>query len=418
MNYITFARHQFGFLSFGFLMIALGSFGQTWFIGLFAHDIRAHFELSATEFGVFYSAATLASGLLFFYTGTLFDSMRLVRYSLVVLAGLGVATILLGMAQNIVMLIMALFLLRHFGQGLSCHTGMTAMARAYDANRGRATAISQLGYSTAEGILPALVLALTLRVGWQESWQMIGLIVLLVMLPLCLWLTRFEPNLNINVDAQKDVESVSTSLLRGGHRVRRDFTRREVLRDMRFYFVLPLQLLPPVLFTGLFLNQTLVFESRGWHLNALAGAFMLYAVIKLPSSLIVGWLIDRYRAYNVQILSGIPLGLAFLMLIISPSIFGTFGPYIYMGLNAIGIGFVVVSGNTLWAEFYGTTHLGAIRALSSMLAIIGASCAPIIFGFAYDAGLGFNVIGIWALGFSGFAIGLAFMARHITLRLS
>ena len=412
MNYLAFIRREFGFLSFGFLMTALGTFGQTLFIALYANDIRAEFALSVTEFSIFYAVATLASAILLLYTGKLFDSIKLARYSFVVLVGLGGAALAMGYAQNTLLLIIAFFLLRHFGQGLATHTGITAVARAYDANRGRAVAVAQLGYSCAEGILPAIALILTLSMGWQGGWQVIGLVILCVALPLNVWLTRFAPT-NADISVTHDTVGLAHSSID-----ERAFTRAQVLRDMRFYLVAPLYLLSPFVFTGLFLNQVLVFESRGWTLGALASSFSLYAGVKFIFSLIGGVLIDKYRAYNVQIFSALPLLLTFSVLAF-PTAFGgldTFAPYFYMGLCGLSLGLIAPTGGSLWAEFYGTAHLGAIRSMTAMLVICATALAPLIFGIAFDAGVNFRMMGFYAMLATCIAAVLAFIARRITLR--
>ena len=60
--------------------------------------------------------------------------------------------------SNYLHLIFAIFFLRLFGQGLMSHTSSTAMAKIFSKNRGKALAISWLGLSLGEGILPGLVI--------------------------------------------------------------------------------------------------------------------------------------------------------------------------------------------------------------------------------------------------------------------
>ena len=66
-------------LSLGVFLIFISSFGQTFFISLFSGEIRNEFNLSHGMFGIFYSAATLISAIVFFWLGKLTDQFRNVR---------------------------------------------------------------------------------------------------------------------------------------------------------------------------------------------------------------------------------------------------------------------------------------------------------------------------------------------------
>ena len=129
MNYFAFIRAHYRFLLFGFLMMGLSNFGQTFFIALYSNEIRAMFELSNAGFGGLYSAMTLLSAFVMVVSGRLIDDWSLQRFTLFVLLGLAIGCLLMGLSQHITALALALFLLRHFGQGLSSHTGMTTAGR-------------------------------------------------------------------------------------------------------------------------------------------------------------------------------------------------------------------------------------------------------------------------------------------------
>ena len=148
MNYVTFLRRHIGFLFFGFSMMGLSNFGQTFFISLHGADIKQAFGLTNTSFGGLYSAMTLLSALVVLYSGRLIDKWPLSRFTSFVFLGFTAGCLFMGFASHIVMLAMALFFLRHFGQGLSGHTGITATARAFPEQRGRAVAIIQLCYAS------------------------------------------------------------------------------------------------------------------------------------------------------------------------------------------------------------------------------------------------------------------------------
>jgi MFS family permease len=308
------------------------------------------------------------------YSGRFIDSWPLRRFTFFVLGGLALGCVAMGAASHIVVLFIALFMLRHFGQGLSSHTGMTSAGRAFDKNRGQAVSLVQLGYAGFEGFFPIMAVLVIGFVGWQQSWLLYAAILLLVAMPLQFALAGFEPHGQNN-------EGEEGSLVGMG--------RAAMLRDQRFWLVLPLYLAPPFLLTGLFFHQVQLADARGWPLEALAFAFSLYAFFKVVVALIIGPLIDRYSAIRIMPLSAIPLFLAFFLLMVPDNLFGAATPFVYMGLIGINLGMAGPVSGGLWPELFGTRHLGAIRSLTSPIVITATAIAPVLFGVALDVGVGF-----------------------------
>ena len=57
---------------------------------------------------------------------------------------------------------------------------------------------------------------------------------------------------------------------------------------------------------------------------------------------------------------------------------------IFLGLASGGQSTAV---NALWAELYGTEHLGAIRSLAMAFSVFGSALSPIVFGAVFDRGV-------------------------------
>ena len=393
MGYLSFIRANAGFLLFGFFMMGLSNFGQTFFIALYSAEIRAAFGLSNAGFGAIYSAMTLLSAFVMVYSGRFIDDWPLRRFALAVLGLLAAGCIVMGLAHHVVVLAVALFMLRHFGQGLSSHTGMTATARAYDKNRGQAVSLIQLGYASFEGFFPLMAVLVIGFVGWQQSWLLYAAALLLLAVPLQMLLAGYEPPAAAAAETETGPQA----------------DRSDVLRDRRFYLVLPLYLAPPFLLTGMFFHQVQLAETRGWSLETLAAAFSLYAFLKVVSSLIAGPVIDRVSALRLLPLSALPLMLAFLMVALPQTPFGVAAPFVYMGLIGLNLGMAGPVSGGLWPELFGTRHLGAIRSLTSPIVISATAAAPVLFGAALDAGISFAALAWSGLVFIAFAALLAFL---------
>ena len=156
-------------LAFGFSMTFASSVGQTFFIGIFGPSLRAEFGLDHTLWSALYMAGTLASAALLPWTGQQIDRLPLKRYSLMVATALVLAAAFMAVVPSVVFIIPAIFLLRQAGQGLASHTGSTAMARHFRADRGKAIALASMGYAVGEAILPLLAGRASAAIGWRAT---------------------------------------------------------------------------------------------------------------------------------------------------------------------------------------------------------------------------------------------------------
>ena len=100
-DYLAFLRRNFRWLIAGFLLTWASSFGQTFFISVFAGEIRAAFGLSHGEWGGLYAGATMASAAVMVYAGGLTDRFRVRRIGPVILGGLALATGLIASASAV-----------------------------------------------------------------------------------------------------------------------------------------------------------------------------------------------------------------------------------------------------------------------------------------------------------------------------
>ena len=116
-------------LAYGFLMTMCSTFGQTFFVSLYADYIKADFSLSNGEFGAAYSMGTIASAAVLTWSGHWIDRLDLRLWTKIVIGLFSLACLTMALAQNFLTLVIAIFLLRQAGQGLMTHTAMTSQAR-------------------------------------------------------------------------------------------------------------------------------------------------------------------------------------------------------------------------------------------------------------------------------------------------
>ena len=380
MTLLRFALQNARFLAFGAFAGFFSSFGQTYVIALFNSDIRAEFDLSHGDFGLVYSLATLASGTCLIWVGRLIDNIDLRNYVVAVSAALAIACFLLSWAPTVIFIGLAIFALRLTGQGLMSHIGQTSMARYFDRDRGKAISISMIGAPLGAAFFPTVIVFLVGLYGWRGSWTAFAIFVVVVVAPVMLWLLQGHVQRHATfVAGIAKAHADATS----GTPQRRHWTRREVLRDLRFYLAIPAVVAPSFIVTGFFFHQLHIVDEMGWSRAWFASTYFAYGGVTIATSLIFGPLIDRFGAARLLPFNLLPLGLAMLLFIVSND-------------PMVAIGFMVASGVTsggtftilaaLWAEVYGTRHLGAVRAFAASLSVYSTAASPVILGWLIDGG--------------------------------
>ena len=175
-------------LLFGFIFTFFSSFGQSFFLGLFNPSIRNELDISHGQFGTIYAIATICSSIVLIWFGKKIDEYKLLNYSTVVIGILFFSSVFFSFINNIYVLIVAIFLMRFSGQGLMSHTSSTTISRYFNKRRGRALSGIWFGLSSAEFILPVLIVFLLTFYSWRTIWHFISIIIIIV-LPLVVFYT-------------------------------------------------------------------------------------------------------------------------------------------------------------------------------------------------------------------------------------
>ena len=365
-------------LAAGFLLALLSSFGQTFFIALFGGQIRTELGLSHGAFGTLYALATLVSGMAMLWVGAALDRVSLRLYAGVATVLLAAACLLLAQTGNIILLVMALLGLRLAGQGMMSHASLTGMARAFLHNRGKAMALATLGHPAGEAMLPILAVTGAAAFAWRSVW--IGAATILVLAVPVLF------RLLDGASGQRPTVS-STA----GDVVAGSYSRSAMLRDWRFYLMVPALLGPSFIVTGLFFHQVHLIEVKGWELSWFATCFAAYAAASTAGLLATGFLIDRLGAVRLMPVYLLPLCLGCAILALGNDRLVALA---FMSLAGLSSGAAVTVVTAMWAEVYGLGHLGAIRALGASLSVISSALGPAAMGWLIDEDVSMDAIAL------------------------
>jgi len=381
MSFLGFLRSNVRWLSAGVLLTLVSSFGQTFFISVFAGEIRQEFGLSHGAWGGIYSLGTTASAIVMIWAGALTDKFRVRSLGAFVMVGLALACLSMALAPAAWALPVVIFLLRFTGQGMNSHIASVAMARWYVATRGRALAIASMGYAIGEAALPLVFVSLMTLFYWKFLWVVCASLAL-ACVPALLFLLKEERT------PQSVADESPSAGMNGLH-----WQRFSVLRHWLFWAVIPSLMAPSAFITAHFFHQVHLAEVKGWPHAALVALFPVYTIIGVLSTLVFGWLIDRFGTARLMPVYQIPLAAGFLLFSNAESYFAA---GLAMGVMAITVGGQATLAVAFWAEFYGTKHLGAIKALAMAALVFGSAIGPGVTGFLIDKGLNFEdqMIGI------------------------
>jgi len=364
---INIIRSNFKIILFGFIFTFFSCVGQSFFIGLFNSNIREELNISHGEFGTIYGIATLCSSLTLIWLGKKIDDLKLVNYSLLVVIFLTFAALFFSFINGIIFLAIGIFFLRLSGQGLMAHTASTAVARYFDQSRGKALSYIWVGMSLGEFLLPvAIVYSLTF-IYWRNLWQGLAVITLLL-LPIFTYLTIKDINIFSREKENRTNDNINSI---------KSWTRKEIIRDLKFYSVLPAMLASSFIITGIVINQTFMGKF------AIAKSFMIYSILTVITLFLSGYLVDKFTSRKIFPLLNVPLLLSVIILAIFDHPYSAF---IFMGFMGISNGLTNVLISSFWAEIYGVNYLGSIKALTGSLMVFSTALATAVFGILIDLG--------------------------------
>lgn len=376
------------FLGFGIALALLSSFGQTYFIGVYRPAIAQEFGLTNSDFGFYYLLITIASAVGLNRLGHIIDRVPLVPYATVLIIAMALACLAVWAAGSFWVLVIALMAVRLMGQGLLTHASMTSMSRYFTDNRGLAVAIAGLGFPLGQAMLPPLaVLLMNGFAGanaWRDGWLYFAIGLVVVAAPVTLWLlkghgvrhARWHSEQQAVKDNDKDAPPLAAR-------------RRDVLRDRRFYLMLPALISGPFWITAVFFFASEIAAFAKLDLAGYTGFYSFYALGSIAAPFLGGLLVDKYGGRQLMPLYPPMFSLALFTMVWLPS---GMGVALFMTFMGLGAGITLPINNAVWAELYGTRYLGEIKSLATSLVVVSTALAPFLIGMVIDAGIGLPLV--------------------------
>ena len=368
---------------FGFIFTFFSSFGQSFFLGIFNSSIRNELSISHGQFGTIYASATLLSSFLLIWVGKKIDDIDISKFAFLVILLLSFSCFFLSKISSISLLFAAIFLMRFSGQGMMSHTATTTISRYFTKSRGKALSTAWFGLSTAEFILPVLIIYLLTILNWRNIWLGISIVILLLLPLISYFLVK-----NLKFESREIIKGET-----GEENKIKHWKRSEVVKDYRFYIVSANMLAMPWIATGTFVYQSFILSSKNWGPYVIAQSFMVYSVLSVITLFFAGFLIDKFTSRKLLIYMNIPLLLSVFIIFHFNNPVSSF---FFLGLIGISNGLANVLGSSTWAEIYGVKHIGSIKALTTALMVFSTAFGTALFGILIDMGFTIEQISIVA----------------------
>lgn len=372
MARISFLRENARWLAAGAMLSFLSSFGQTFFIAVFSGEIREAFSLSNGAWGGIYSLGTTCSAIVMVWAGGLTDHYRSRALGAFVLCLLASACLFMAINPTAALLPVVIFALRFFGQGMTSHIAVVSMSRWFVATRGKALSVAGLGIAMGEAVLPITFVTLMLIIDWRLLW-VFAAVVVLAAIPLLILLLREERT------PQSMAQTHQSTGMQGRH-----WHRNEVFRNRLFWFMVPALLGPPAFSTAFFFHQVHFATTKGWDHLSLVTMFPIFTLVGVGSMIASGWALDRFGTPRVLPWFQLPSAVAFLFFAQTGTLGGAFVGLMFLGLTQ---GMQSTLPNAFWAEFFGTRHLGSIKAMGTAVMVFGTAIGPGLTGVLIDTGV-------------------------------
>ncbi|MDB3949582.1 MFS transporter [Candidatus Pelagibacter sp.] len=390
---------NFKVILFGFIFTFFSSFGQSFFLGLFNSSIRDALSITHGQFGSIYASATLLSSFMLVWIGKKIDDFNILKFASYVIALLAISCFIFSKISSVVFLFFSIFLMRLSGQGLMSHTATTTIARFFEKSRGRALSTTWLGLSSAEFILPLLIIFLLTFLDWRDIWVSISILIIFVLPIITFLLVK-----NIKLDSRE-----TSNLNHDKTENIKQWKRSEVLKDYRFYIICLSMLAMPWIATGTFVYQSFIVSSKSWGPYVIAQSFMVYSILSVVTLFLSGFLIDKFSSRRLLIYMNIPLLLSTLVLHYFNSPISAF---VFLGLIGISNGLANVLGSSTWAEIYGVKYIGSIKALTTALMVFSTAFGTALFGILIDNSFSIEQIALVSGSYILIAITLLFLIKN------
>jgi MFS family permease len=250
------------------------------------------------------------------------------------------------------------------------------ITRWFHARRGRAMGYAYLGLGLGGVVSPLLVDFLIRTIGWRHALESIGLLILAVLIPVGIWITRSTPaDLGLLPDGidtfnpPEDLVSASKGVA-------------AAVRTANFWLILIGATLVIGAIGAVIQHFILFLKDQGYSGTTASRFSTALLASSLGGRVLVGYLADRFQKKNLMALFYLLIGASVLMLSAAHQSAAIWAFAVIFGFS-MGADYMLIP--LVVAECFGAASLGKLLALIIMGYSLGQWGAPWIAGTIFDA---------------------------------
>ena len=359
------------------LGLILPFFGHNTTIGLFVDDFILDFGLDRTTLSALFGLGGFVAALSLPWVGKLTDRHGSRLIGAIAGAVFAVSLIALSTATNPLALLLMFIVMRAVGLGPLWIANSTVLAQWFRSRRGRVFSITVIVTWLFQGFYVPFIQELLTTMSWRQIWQMLGLLVGIVVVPLVWLLMRNKPE-SYGLLPDGRVNSGETKI---EVQEEESWTLAEARRTPIFRIFVLGRVLTPAAGSALILHQVSIFNLMGYDALVAAQTFGMLSVVAAGMSIFAGILSDRLRPGHLMVLQ---LFTSVLLLALAATMTQPWMLFLYALLFGTNIALGGVFDNSVWANLFGREHLGEIRGFIAILMSAGGALGPVMFGWCFD----------------------------------
>ncbi len=374
-------------LYYGWVIVAISAIsmffsapGQTFSISAFIDAYIEEFDFSRTTISAIYSGATLLSGSLLIVMGKLVD--RFGQRVMLVTVGLllSITSFYNSFVATIPMMAIGFFFSRYFGQGSLVLIPSTLVPQWFKKRRGLSFSIFKFGGTIASVIVPVFNIYLITNYGWQSTWRVWSLLLLVVFVPIA-WFFVINTPEKIGLRPDNIVLNEEEHHAEAKEVERESWRLSEAVRTKSFWILGLVSCITPLITTGLVFHFYSIVGMRGIDEQ---GAAIVLGVMGIPGfffPIIAGGIIDKVGARKILALTLIFEAIGLMVILLSGNQLLLIGAILIYGA---GMSTQFVASGVMWPNFFGRKYLGSIQGAATVFGVFGSAFGTLPFGFGYD----------------------------------
>jgi MFS transporter, OFA family, oxalate/formate antiporter len=252
------------------------------------------------------------------------------------------------------------------------------ISRWFRQRRGRAMGYAYLGLGMGGVVAPLFVNKLAGNLGWRYALELMGAVILAVLFPMGIWVTRSSPEeLGLFPDGVNATEAAG-----GSSKPNNSATVSEAVHSDAFWLLLGGSTLVVGAIGAVVQHFILFLKDAGYSATSAARFSTILLAASLGGRVIVGYLADRFRKSHIMAGFYFLIGASVFLLAYPHSSVALWSFAIVFGFS-MGADYMLIPLVT--AECFGTASLGKLLALIIMGYSIGQWAAPWMVGRIFDA---------------------------------